>query len=485
VRDIQAIAQTLSLPQGLRLIEVYNQGRADPRLDPGDPGRDRHRNPADDRRSHLLSARRRGGILAALSVPTALIATFLAIDLCGETLNLMSLGGMAIAIGLVIDDAIVVVEAIALRLEEGDAPHDAVRHALHEITAPVVGTTITTVAVLAPLAFLSGLVGRFFSALAITLAPRSCSPSSSRADPADPRGAVHARAPERVGRNVRARLEALRSRAFRDARASLDRRRRRHGCGGLGRLAGKADPLGVPSGNGRGRVRHRLLHARGNLARSDRRRRASDREDLGGGPGVARWTRRTGAELGPITATETNSGDIAVALAPARSRPHAEEMIDDMRSRLEAAVPEARIEFVQILEDVLNDLSGAPRPIEVRTSGEDPAILNAIGKQVGKRLEGTPSLVDFYDGIEAEVPIRDYRVNSEAAVRAELDPAEVARNLSVALHGRIVGAVPRFDRLVPVRVRFPDDVRFDPDRLDAAPLAVAGAEVPIGSFATP
>jgi multidrug efflux pump subunit AcrB len=159
-------------------------------------------------------------------------------------------------------------------------------------------------------------------------------------------------------------------------------------------------------------------------------------------------------------------------------------MIDDVRSRLEAAVPEARIEFVQILEDVLNDLSGAPRPIEVRTSGEDPAILNAIGRQVGKRLEGTPSLVDFYDGIEAEVPIRDYRVNSEAAVRAGLDPAEVARNLSVALHGRIVGAVPRFDRLVPVRVRFPDDVRFDPDRLDAAPIAVAGAEVPIGSFAT-
>jgi multidrug efflux pump subunit AcrB len=135
------------------------------------------------------------------------------------------------------------------------------------------------------------------------------------------------------------------------------------------------------------------------------------------------------------------------------------------------------------LEDVLNDLSGAPRPLEVKTSGEDPAVLRGIAQDVGKRLDGTPSLVDFYDGIEAEVPIHDYRVDGDAALRAGSNAADVASDLAMALRGTVVGTVPRFDRLIPVRVRFPDAVRFDPERLDAAPLAVSGAAVPIGRFA--
>jgi multidrug efflux pump subunit AcrB len=204
---------------------------------------------------------------------------------------------------------------------------------------------------------------------------------------------------------------------------------------------------------------------------------------LGGIPGIVRWTRRTGAELGPITATETHTGDIAVVLAPRSKRPDAEAIIDDVRGRLEAMVPEARIEFVQILEDVLNDLSGAPRPLEVKTSGEDPAVLRRLAGDVGKRLEGTPSLVDFYDGIEAEVPIHNYRVDGDAALRAGRTAAEFASDLGTALRGTVVGTVPRFDRLVPVRVRFPDAVRFDPERLDAAPLAVSGAAVPFARFA--
>jgi multidrug efflux pump subunit AcrB len=109
--------------------------------------------------------------------------------------------------------------------------------------------------------------------------------------------------------------------------------------------------------------------------------------------------------------------------------------------------------------------------------------LRKLAQEVGKRLEGTPSLVDFYDGIEAEVPIHDYRVDGDAALRAGLSAADVASDLATALRGTVVGTVPRFDRLVPVRVRFPDAVRFDPERLDAAPLAVNRAAVPIARFA--
>jgi len=486
VRDIEAIAKTLTLPRGLRLIEVYNQGELI--------------------KDSILGIRdaigigilltigvlifflrdARAGLLAALSVPTTLIATFLAIDLAGETLNLMSLGGMAIAIGLVIDDAIVVVEAIALRLESGDAPHDAVRNALHEITGPVVGTTVTTVVVLTPLAFLSGLVGRFFSALAVTLGAAVLFslvfaililPIPAARFMRARRGTLK---PPAAARSLRIYVRALSSTLGHPWIAAV--------VVTLAVVLVAPFATRLPSGflpemDEGAFVIDYFMPAGTSLEATDAVALRIEKV-LAGVPGIERWTRRTGAELGPITATETNSGDIAVALAARKSRPGAEEMIDDVRQRLQAAVPEARIEFVQILEDVLNDLSGAPRPIEVRTLGEDPAILNKIGKEVGKRLEGTPSLVDFYDGVEAEVPIRDYHVNADATLRAGMTAAEIANNLGMALHGTIVGAVPRFDRLVPVRARFPDDVRFAPERLDAAPIAVSGAAVPLGSFAT-
>ena len=112
----------------------------------------------------------RAGLLAAATVPVTLASTFVVMKVMHQTLNLMSLGGMAVAIGLVIDDAIVVVEAIARHHEHGVPPEEAAaRGDTNDLAPAVLGTTITTVIVFLPLAFVSGLVGDFFSALAGTL----------------------------------------------------------------------------------------------------------------------------------------------------------------------------------------------------------------------------------------------------------------------------------------------------------------------------
>jgi len=416
-------------------------------------------------------------------VPTTLVATFLAMDLAGATLNLMSLGGMAIAIGLVIDDAIVVVEAIATQLEAGASPTEAVRSALREITRPVIGTTVTTVAVLAPLAFLSGLVGTFFSALAVTLAA-AVSFSLVYAILFLPLAAARFMR----ARNAPASTErrSLSAAYLRVLRGSLLRPWLAAAVVVLAVVLVATMATRIPSGflpamDEGAFVIDYFLPSGTSLAETDAVALRIENV-LATVPGVAGWTRRTGAELGPITATETHTGDIAVVLKDPSKRPDAETMIDDVRSRLAAAVPEARIEFVQILEDVLNDLSGAPRPLEIRAIGEDATVLRRLAQDVARRLKKTPSMVDFYDGIEDEVPIRDYRVNGDAAVRAGLDAARVSSELGVALRGSVVGSMPRHDRLVPVRVRFPDAIRFDPERLDAAPFAVGGAAVPFSRF---
>src|SRR5205814_1213552 len=134
----------------------------------------------------------RATLISALAIPTTLAITFLFLHWAGATLNLMSLGGLAVAIGLIIDDTVVVVENIARHLERGGRPAgvsaayaspaifpvspgspraavDAVTAASTEITGAVIGSTLTTVLVFVPLAFIVGVYGQFFASLSWSL----------------------------------------------------------------------------------------------------------------------------------------------------------------------------------------------------------------------------------------------------------------------------------------------------------------------------
>jgi len=483
VREVQTAARALRLPEGMRLVEAYNQGEL---------VRDSIHGVRDAIVLGILLTVGvlalflhdfRAGALAALSVPFALLATFLAMDLLGETLNLMSLGGMAVAIGLVIDDAIVVVEAVARRLEHGEDPATATREALEEMTGPVTGTTVTTVIVLAPLAFLAGLTGRFFAALALTLgsavalslafallvlpllAARFLRPGARRAARRDRMSARYAAALRRFVKHPALAVGVLAVSLVAAA------------------VAYRLVPSGfLPKMDEGAFVLDYFLPAGTSLQATSRA--ALQVEDvLRDTEGIAGWTRRTGAELGPVTATEMNTGDIAVILKPRGQRPGAEEVIETVRERLEGTLPGVRVEFVQILEDVLNDLAGNPRPLEVRFLGEDQRVLAQLAESAEERLKDVPHLVDYYRGVEDEAPVFRFAVDSGAAVRAGLTPADVGEDLATAFRGNLVGSVPRLDRLVPVRVRFPDEVRFQPDALQAAPLALAATVAPIGSLA--
>ncbi len=484
VRQVQEIAAALRLPEQIRLVQVYNQGELI--------------------RESILGIRDaivigilltvgvlafflrdvRAGILAALSVPVTLMVTFLAISLTGQTLNLMSLGGMAVAIGLVIDDAIVVVEAITRRIDDGETPDVAVRGGLREMTAPVVGTTITTVVVFVPLAFLSGLVGDFFAALALTLVSAVLISLffAIFVLPLVAARFLRKRPGTRkvTGRGLGARYAwTLRRALHYPAAAAVG------ACALL--LIGGIVALRIPSGflpemDEGAFVLDYFLPAGTSLEATDA---AALRIEtiLGQTPGIANWSRRTGAELGPLTATQLNRGDIAVLLAPRGTRADAEDVIDAVRGRVERELPGVRVEFVQLLEDVLNDLAGNPRPLEVRLLGEDQAVLTRLAGEVERRIQDTPNLVDYYRGVEGDVPLLRYAIVGDAAARAGLTAADVGDDLATALRGTEVGSVPRLDRLIPVRVRFPDSVRFRPEALASWPIALGPSAAPISSLA--
>jgi len=184
-------------------------------------------------------------------------------------------------------------------------------------------------------------------------------------------------------------------------------------------------------------------------------------QELKATPEVLDFTRRTGAELGPAAATQVNVGDVMVRLRDRRSRT-SEDIIADLRARLERDLPEVRIEFVQVLQDVLNDLAGSPRPIEVKFFGPDYAKLHEVADAVAERIQPVAGLVDVYNGHERDAPDLRFAMRRDEIARLGSSPNDVSEQLDASLHGQVVGSIRRYDRLVGVRVRFPNPVRFDP-----------------------
>ncbi len=437
-------------------------------------------------------------VIAAVTLPLTVLATFLFMGFLGGTINIMSMGGLAVAIGLVIDDAVVVVENIHRRMAARIGSH-YVEEATAELVGPVTTSTLTTVVVLAPLGLLSGVAGQFFRALsetlsiavlvslalALTLIPllarlafwrrEGLVQRAGRSEPAD--GGPDA-GPAREPRFYARTLALAMRHPLLAALAAL----------GLG-AAGVVLYLGIPSGflppmDEGGFVIDYLTPPGTALEATDAEVRKLE-AIVAKTPEVAAFSRRTGSELG-IFATEQNKGDILVRLKPRRERSRsAEEVIDALRPKLLAAAPGMEIEFAQILQDMLGDLEGTPTPIEVKIFGDDPDTLERLAGEVQPVLAGVRGVVDVV-GVQRGSPEVIWQIAPVAAGRLGLTVDQVATQLSAAWLGTVPTSLRLLDRSVPVRVRLPDAARFDPARLASTSVRSSdGRLVPLASLATP
>ncbi|MCX5746006.1 MAG: efflux RND transporter permease subunit, partial [Proteobacteria bacterium] len=422
----------------------------------------------------------RAGLIAAIPVPITLLGTFAVMQWFGITLNLMSLGGLAIAIGLVVDDAIVVTEGIVARVEEGLPRATAIRQGYADMMAAVIGTTITTVVVFAPLAMLAGITGHFLGAFALTLAiavvlsmvlaltliPMLATHLGSRVKP--PR-AQRDRLDRLIGWLVRHRIIAP------IVVVALI---------GVGALAYDQLATGfLPAMDEGAFVIDFALPPGTSLEESDRIGTAID-EVLRTSAEVRTFTRRTGTELGPATATLQNQGDIMVALVDRDHRGTIDATIDELRDALATRVPEARFEYVQVLQDVLSDLAGNPEPIELRVLGDDPRALAAWAETAGEALARRPELVDVFDGREGQIPILHATLDATQLARLGLDAATVADDLATVAQGREVAQIIKPERTVGVRLRIADEIRFSAVALARVPIAYGPRTLLLGDVVT-
>ena len=462
-------------------------------------------------------------LVAGLVIPVTVMVTFIALKLMGETFDLMTLGGLAAAVGLVIDDAIVVVENIVLHRDLGQNRLDAIRSALQEITIPLIGSTITPVVVFIPLIVITGVTGVFFRALAVTMTvslltslglaltwtptlsqylikgSRDASPATANGN--GPPAAVDDKKTTQEA-DVAQLLAAeekhlsgffLRIVNFHERwlRRALERPWLLVAFSAIlilvsyvcynfsgSDLLPEMDEGGfvldywMPSGSSLTETNRVIGHVEQMLREV---------------PEVESSSRRTGLELGLSAVTEANRGDILVKLKTKRSR-DIEDIITEVRSEVKQKEPALDIEFTQVLQDMIGDLTSAPEPIQIKLFSQDPKQLDEWAPRVADAIGKIPGVVDILNGIENTIsgPAVTFQVDPSVAARAGFTAEEVALDASAILEGEPAPTpVIANDRAYNVRVRFPAANRATLEAMrDTLLVSSTGRTATLGALAS-
>jgi CzcA family heavy metal efflux pump len=448
-------------------------------------------------------------LVAGLVIPATIAVTFITLRLMGQSFNLMTLGGLAAAVGLVIDDAIVVVENIVVHRDSGQTRAEAIRSAIREIRLPLIGSTITPIVVFLPLISITGVTGVFFRALAVTVGMAlltslalalTWTPTLSHFFLRNrlPSAAPHRhesvspwlmRAYERTLRFALKRPIALLfftillvagaylcyKHTGSDLLPAMDE-------GGF--IVDYTMPPGASL-----RDTNRVLSHVEKILRDT--------------PEVETIARRTGLQLGLAAVTEANTGDVSVQLKPmapfwsrifgASANPHersrsTEEVIADVRAKVTRAEPVLDVEFPQLLQDMIGDLTSAPQPVVIKLFSADGDLLRHWAPVVAGTIKKIPGVVDVEDGIENTTSgtAMMFEVDPVVAARAGFTPQEVELDASAMLQGEPASApVILNDRSYTIRVQFPPSARRTLDSMrNTLIVSGTGKTATIGSLAT-
>ena len=408
--------------------------------------------------------------VAILVIPVTILVTFLAMYLVGLSFDLMTLGGVAAAIGLVIDDAIVVVENIFTHLLHGESRHIAVQKAISEITVPIIGSTITPVVVFLPLTMLTGVTGVFFRSLALTMAVALLTSLVLALTFTPVLAERFVKVKENKSHDELGPFLSIVIRPYEWLlrHALANRMLVLLGCVAILLFSYLVySQLGtefLPAFDEGAFVLDYVTPAGTSLEETNRVLKHVE-EILRETPEVESYSRRTGLELG-IFITEPNSGDFLVKLKDARAR-NTETVIDDLRGEIEKSEPSLEVEFVGILSDLVGDLTSSPEPIEIKLFSDDKSALQAKAEEVEAAIGKIDGIVDTNPGIVVSGPALTFRIQPQLAAGFGVSAADVASAVETALTGTTTSLILQQGRPVNVRVTFPPSARNSLETLRA------------------
>ena len=429
-------------------------------------------------------------LVAALAVPATLAASILVLSLLGMSFNIMTLGGIAAAVGLLIDDVIVMVEHIARRAGAeveggGVAGREAVLPAAREFLSPLTGSSLATLIVFAPLGLLDGVTGAFAKALSITMAVALAISFVMTAVvvPLLTRGLVDfsrwrdpgARADGRLNRAHDRLLGGLIARPWILAIAVVP-------LLVVGVIAFRQVPTGfMPEVDEGGFVMDYFTKPGTSLIESERQAGQMD-AILKRTPEVLTFSRRLGTGLGGDLG-QAHHGDVFVRLKPGHARA-TPEVMSAVREAVESEVPGVEVELAQLMEDLIGDLTAVPQPIEIKLFATDPKFLPGQAAAIAERVAKVAGVVEVKSGLQIAGDALSVDIDP---VRAGLEGAtvqEVAQGIDAALNGAVAATLPTAAKAIGVRVRIPGALDLHQDELAALSLrAKDGHLYPLGRVA--
>lgn len=461
-------------------------------------------------------------VVAVAAIPVTVAIVGLALAIVGQTINLMTLAGVAAALGLIADDSIVVIENIETHHSRAGTRrtsdpelhpdlerelHDATSAASGELAPALIGSSLSTIVILLPFALLSGVVGAFFKPLALTMAlslvislviallvvPVSVAVFHRH----NAEQAASDSALARIRRSMAQKLGPLAERLT----PARDRSARVYGSlveffvtRGSAGVAALVILLGIayvlynrigtdflPAMDEGSIILDYWTPPGTSLTETDAMLREAERVIVSD-PAVASYSRRTGTQLG-FFITEPNRGDYVIKLKPRNQRRGVEEIMDDLRARIQAVEPAINTDFGQLLEDNIGDLTGgSPQPVDVKIFGSDPMVLAAKATQAAHILERIPGIEDVFNGVTIAGPALQVRVDPVSAARFGLNTQLVAAEVEPAVTGTVAGQIRIGDRMYDLRVMAADTAPLTQLKIRApAPFATL---IPLSAVAT-
>ncbi len=394
-------------------------------------------------------------LIASLAVPIVLAVTVQLLSVLNMSLNIMTLGGMAAAVGLIVDDAIVMVEHIMRRFRGGEGGHrDRVIHATSQLTKPLVGSSSSTIIIFAPLAFLSGVTGEFFKALSITMAaslfisflvawlavPILSAQFLGKKESETGKGNKHG---HKLGKAYGRAMQFLFARSWIAILIIAP-------ILGIGWFAfGHVKSGFMPSMDEGGFVIDYRAPPGTSLEETDRELSQVE-AILQSTPAVETYSRRTGLQLGGGV-TEANQGDFFVRLKPF-PRPPISQIMSDIRTKIEHKIPAMQVELLQLMEDLVGDLTGVPEPIDIKLFGPDENTLLNIAPKIAQAVRQVNGVVEVKNGVVVAGAALDIQVDRDNAALEGVDPKAITEELNNYLSGKVTTKVLKGQQLIGVRV---------------------------------
>jgi CzcA family heavy metal efflux pump len=396
-----------------------------------------------------------------VTIPVTLLLTVIVLYCIGYTLNIMTFGAIAAAIGLIIDDAVVVVEQIHRTHEEFPErqSNQLVHQAVKYLMPSMIGSSISTIVIFVPFMLLGGVAGAYFNVLTNTMIiTLVCSffvtwiglPviylwfSNLRALFPEKKKTEVTTIKKRNWVSFFLRRPALSILFILFLLISMIYILPHLETGFLPEMDEGSIVLDYKAPPGT------------SLEETDRILREVEKIIVKI-PEVSTYSRRTGAQMG-FFITEPNDGDYLIALKDSRKRSTI-EVIDDIRKKIEATQPALEIDFGQVIGDMLGDLMASVQPIEIKIFGNDQKALNELAKQVAGEVEKIEGIEDVFDGIIIAGPSVEIVPDQQKLSQYKISPASFQFQVQTLLEGNIIGSIPEKEQMTAIRMIYPNSTK--------------------------